>query len=67
MTSNTMHVVVISLRSRNLGDYNRRDHISSTVYILLVVDIPHTKTHSCFALESEIIVLSKQRHGVHTQ
>lgn len=55
MSSKAVHAALISLRSLNLKTTREQDHISSTVYILLIVDMPHTK-----------ILALRQSENVHT-
>lgn len=50
MISNTVHAALISQISKPLQRI-QEDHISSTVYILLIVHIPHTETNTGFAGE----------------
>lgn len=47
--SNNLHVALIPLITLDKEGGKVWDHISSTVYIPLIVDIPHTKKHVCLA------------------
>lgn len=60
MISNTVHATLISQISKPLWRL-QEDHISSTVYILLIVHIPHTKTKTWFAADWKCLTNFEQR------